>query len=282
MRPVSKLLVGTMLNLVATGFVAAQPLPGQTHESRILSDKFQIGMGAFFADFTTEAAVGLGGVLGTTIRLEDSLNVEDNTDSFLLEGQWRFKRRHALAWATYRFSRSGVTVLDEEFEFEGITYGIDADLAMTFDSDTYALTYRYSFINNGKTEAGISAGLATFKYGIDVEGEASIGDPNNPAVVTAASESLLAPVPNFGMYINHAFNPNWILRLSASFLNLNVSDYEGKLTQTRATVDGYFVRHVGIGAGLASSNLKFTKSGDDPWSVDYRYSGFLLYFSGVF
>jgi len=270
MRPVSRLLIGSILLLVATGLVAAQGLEGQTHESRVLSDKFQIGMGGFLADFTTDAAVGLGGVLGTTIRLEDTR-------------QWRFKRRHALAFATYRFSRSGVTVLDEEFEFEGITYGIDADLAMTFDSDVYALTYRYSFINNGKTEAGVSAGLATFKYGIDVEGEVNVGDPNNPTTeIAAASESLLAPVPNFGMYINHAFNPNWILRLSASFLNLNVSDYEGKLTQTRATVDWYFARHVGIGAGLASSNLKFTKSGDDPWSVDYRYSGFLFYVSGVF
>jgi hypothetical protein len=273
-----------MLLLVATGLVAAQGLEGQTHESRYLSDKFQIGMGAFIADFTTDASVGFGGAIGTRIRLEDTLGVEDSNDSFLLDGQWRFKRKHAIGWALYTFSRTGSSVLNEEIEIEGKTFVVDAEINTKFDSDALALVYRYSFINNGKTEAGISAGLATFKYGIDVEGAVSLGDPNNPTddEIAAASESLLAPVPNFGMYINHAFNPNWILRLSAGFLNLDVSDYEGRLTQTRATVDWYFVKHFGVGAGLASSNLKFTKSGEDPWSVDYRYSGFLLYFTGAF
>jgi hypothetical protein len=285
MRPLSKLLVGTALLLVVPFSVAAQGLPGQEHESRYLSDKFQIGMGAFFADFTTDAMVGFGATIGTRIRLEDDLGIKDNKSSFLLEGQWRFKPKHALSWNVYSFSREGTSVLDEQIEIEDKIFVVDATLDTKFDSDSFGLNYRYSFINNGKTEAGISAGLSTFKYGIDVKGEAYIGDPNvpdPPTDVAAASESLLAPVPNFGMYINHAFSTNWILRLGAGFLNLEIEDYDGRYAWTRATVDWYFIRNFGVGAGLASSNLKFTKSGDDPWSVDYRYSGFLFYVTGVF
>jgi hypothetical protein len=271
--------------LLASGLVAAQGLPGQTQESRYLSDRFEIAMGAFLADFTTDAQVGFGSRIGTRVRLEDDLGLKDNKDSFLLEGQWRFKRKHALGWAFYSFSREGTTILNERIEFEDQVFAIDGELDTRFDSDSYGLTYAYSFINNGKTEAGISAGLSTFKYAIELEGDAVIGDPNatDPETrVETAAESLLAPVPNIGMYINHAFTPNWVLRLGAGFLDLEVSDYEGRYAWTRATVDWYFVRNVGLGAGLASSNLKFTDSGDDPWSVDYHYSGFLLYVSGVF
>jgi hypothetical protein len=263
--------------------VAAQGLPGQTHESRYLSDKFQIGVGAFIADFTTDAAIGFAGKLGTQIRLEDDLGVKEDQSSFLLEGQWRFKPKHALGWSFYRFTREGTTILDEQIEIDDKIFVVDATLDTEFDSDTFALVYRYSFINNGKTEAGISAGLSTFNYGIEAEGEALIGDPNSPTTdVASADESLLAPVPNFGMYINHAFTPKWVLRLGAGFLNLEVDDFDGRFTWTRGTVDWYFIKHFGVGGGFASSNLKFTSSGDDPWSVDYRYSGFLLYFTGVF
>jgi len=94
---------------------------------------------------------------------------------------------------------------------------------------------------------------------------------------------VLAPVPAFGMYINHAFSKKWILRMSAGFLYLDVMDFEGRYLSTSVTVDYIFTKHFGLGGGFTRQNLDFSSAGgDNPWKIEYQVDGPTLYISLVF
>ena len=93
------------------------------------------------------------------------------------------------------------------------------------------------------------------------------------------TRSLIGP----GMFVNHAFTPNWILRMHAGFLNLNVGDFEGRYLITNVSIDWIFTKHFGLGAGLSRSDVDFkNKGGDHPYTVQYRLGGPSLYASLVF
>jgi hypothetical protein len=147
------------------------------------------------------------------------------------------------------------------------------------------VNYRYAFINNGKTEAGFTAGISWFAFDISLEGTGEVDDGMNPPVIreVSTSETLGIPVPAFGMFINHAFSKKWILRMSAGVLNLDVGDYEGRYVTTSVTVDYIITRHFGLGGGFMRQDLDFANTGgQNPYTIGYRLGGPTLYFSLVF
>jgi hypothetical protein len=125
--------------------------------------------------------------------------------------------------------------------------------------------------------------LSTFDLGVGLEGEVRIvgSDPDEPPLIEerGAREGLIAPVPTLGMFIDHALSPRWILRASAGFLDLDIGDYSGRYIETQITIDYFFSEHFGVGGGLSGSDIKVTYSGEDPFRFDYRFSGFVFYFS---
>ena len=90
-------LITTSLVLVlAAATVRAEPLKGQDQESRLLSDHFGLSVGALAASFNTEAQIGIGTNLGTFIRLESDLGLDESLTVGWAHGFWRFNRRSAL------------------------------------------------------------------------------------------------------------------------------------------------------------------------------------------
>ena len=67
-----------VMALLGVVLMAAGPHPDliaaeSPDDYRVISDKFTISLGSYITDFTTDAAVGSGNVLGTFIRVEDDL-----------------------------------------------------------------------------------------------------------------------------------------------------------------------------------------------------------------
>lgn len=259
----------------------AEPLAGQDHESRFLSDRFQVALGGFLVDFDTAAAVGNGRVLGTVIQLEDDLNLDSNQTVIRLDGMWRIRPKHALEYGCLSLDRDALSILEEEFEFQGKVYEVDAIVASEFKNTLFRLGYRYSFLNNGKVDTGFIAGLSTYDYNIalSVEGTVS-GQP--PDEAASGSQGLILPIPTVGLFTNFAITPRLILRGEVSVLDLDIGDYKGKLTDSRITFDSYIWRHVGVGGGLSTTDLEVSKRGEDPFRVQYEYSGLLFYVTSVF
>ena len=254
-------------------------------EYRLVSDRFNVTAGTYLADLNTEAAVGIAGLAGSFIRLEDDLAIEQYQTTFRLSGFWRLGStgRNAITFGYVGIDRQGSRVLEEEIEFQGITYRADGTLASDFNVKTFSLGYRYSFVNTGRTEAGFTAGISAYDFSLALAGEIEVTQPGRQIYESAAaSEDILAPLPTVGMFVNYGITERLILRLHAAFLSLNVDDYSGRVTDSGFSLEYYFLRNFGVGFGAATTDIQVDKTGEDPWSVGYRQGGFTFYLTGVF
>jgi len=264
---------------------AADSLPGQDRESRVLSDRFNVTLGGYEPQFSTDLAAGFGGVLGAFINVERTLGLQEDLSVFRLGGFYRFKPRHAIDWTYSVLNRDGSALIDEQIEFGDppMEFEIGAEVASTFDSTLFALNYKYSFINNGKVDAGVSLGLFTYSYDLELAGQAQVmGDPGGLTAFEQVSTRVLAPLPAAGIFISYAVRKNVIFRADVRALNIEIGDFTGKFSDTVFTLDWYFYKHVGVGIGASRTAIDFKDEGSDPFLIDYSYGGFLYYVSVVF
>ena len=284
-RSLTALLVLVAACTLCTAPALADPLPGQDQESRLLSDRLNVSLGFFQPDFSTNVAAGFGGLLGAFINVERQLNVTEDLGVFRLDGFYRFKPKHAIDWTYTVLNRDGTTVIDERIEWgePPMEFRVGAVVDSTFDTTLFAVNYKYSFVNNGKIDAGVSAGLFTYKYELELAGAAAIVEPPGQlAAHEVADTRLLAPLPAFGMYMQYAVRKNLIFSGNIRALNIEFGDFTGKFLDSRFTLDWFFYKHLGIGVGFARTSIDFKDQGSDPFSVDYEYGGFLAYASIVF
>jgi hypothetical protein len=282
-------IIVALLSLAVPSSAAAKKDNVTWLDTRLIGDRGSIHLGGYLTDFKTEAAVGSGTILGTVIRLEEDLAVEKYNRTFRLGGFYRFKPRQGIRASYFSLSRSGSNVLDETISCCGYEWAVGAQLDTEFDVQVLALVYQYSIVNNGRTEAGFTAGLSTYDFNLVVEGEGTITPlPATTGVRESsgeikADEGIIAPIPTVGIFIAHAITPNLIVAVRASFLDLTVGDYSGRLVDSSVTLEYFFNRTFGVGFGSNTTDIDVSNSGDDnPWLVNYRQAGLLAYLSFVF
>jgi hypothetical protein len=277
--PVAILLALTIA-LVGGGLGTAAAADDET-EYRFIDDRWIIALGGYLADFTTDASIGTGNLIGTTLRLEDDLGLSEDDRQFRVDGIYRFNRRHAIGYGFWSLTRNGSEVLDRQIEVGDEIYGLNATLVSKFDAKWFRADWRYSFLRNPKGEAGINLGLSTYDFDVALEGEACAGPPDDPCSIIGdnarVEESLLAPVPTLGVFINYAIKPKLLFRANLNFFDLSVGDYEGRIVDTTLLFEWYFTRHFGVGGGTNGTDIRVKDSSEDPFSVDYDISGLMAY-----
>lgn len=272
-----------VLALLAGPAVAGERFDALDEDSRILSDRVNLAAGSYTVDFNTTAAVGVGGVIGTFIRLENQLRLAEDKSDVFLDGFYRITPKKTLQFTWLRLARDAVTVIDESIDFQGIEF--KGFVASQFDSTLFKLVYSYSFFNNGKVNGGFAAGLSTYRYKLGLAGDIVIRDENGNEVGTDIDdqvEDLLIPLPTVGIFLDYAIMKRLIFRARVDFLDVSIGDLEGRLLDTKMSLDWYFNKNIGIGFATAGTTLDVQDTGDDPFSANYRYSGLQFYVTGVF
>ena len=278
-------IIVSLALLVATIPASAKELSFE-YDYPVVSDRWGISLGGYLVDLDTTVAVGFGNVVGTIIKLEDILNLEESQDILRLEGFVRMAPKHALEFGLLQINRSAnadilTDVLDfDEFEFTG---SIDT----VFNIDQLKTTYKYSFINNGQVNAGFSVGLSWFNLEATVSGNAELLDSNGDPIIDGLTleeteERLLAPVPSLGMFVEYAPVKWFLVRMEAQFFDLDIGDLDFLYSDTRIVMDFYVTRHVGLGIGVGTTRLEYIDTGDDPLRVDFRFGGVLFHLSIAF
>ncbi len=261
--------------LLAAWMSPALAEPQSGSENRVIEDDWVIDIAGFLAEIKTDAGAGTGEVIGTVIRAEDTLGLDDHQTVLLLNGQYRFNPKHALGVGLWSLNRSGTALIDEQVEFEGVLYDVGADLHTQFDTSWFRVDWRYSLMRTEQGEAGFSLGLSAYQFDIALNGEATVSDGMGGTFLqeVRARQNVLAPVPTVGIFMNYAFRPALVMRVHADFFDLSLSDLEGKLVNTSINLDWYFARHVGLGIGLDITDISYQDTGTDPFIVDFRQSG---------
>lgn len=288
-RCAGHVVLGLLVVLVFASPVDAQEKLSQNRldprfeDTPMITDAFDFSLGGFLIDLNTSAAVGSGIGFGSIIRLEEILGLEENKNLLRLGFRWDFAHKHSIGLTWFSISRSSSGLFDETIDFDDLRFV--GYFESQFDVDFYGLEYRYSLINNNRVAAGFSFGVSTFDFSVGIEGDAYlIGEiPSNPIIeYHVATADIIAPVPSIGMFIEYAVTRKFIVSSKVQYVDLSISGYDGRFMDVELTVDWFFTRHFGIGGGLASTDITVIYNGDDPYRIDYRYSGILFHLRGSF
>jgi hypothetical protein len=249
-------------------------------EYRVIADEWVLSAGGLVTDFSTTAAVGTGNALGTIIRLEDELGLEDDKSAFRADGFYRFNPRHAIGFGYWSLNRSGSNIIADQIEWQGNVFDASVNLLTEFDIQWIRADWRYSFMRSERGEAGISLGLSTYDFLAALEGDATIGMAMTQRV--RAEETIFAPVPTVGMFVNFAVTPNVLFRTTMNFLDLTAGDLEGEVSDISFVFEWYLSEHFGIGGGTSRTSIDYKDTGTDPFTIDYSQSGFIAYITFTF
>ena len=242
----------------------------EIQETRYLGDRFSIRIIGGLVNMNTDIAAGRG--LGALIDLEDVLGFDEQMSTFGLEGFYRFtkNRKHAIRIKYGNFDREAHAVVEGSVPILDLDFV--GEVASEFVNQVATLEYQYSFINNGKTEAGISAGLGFYKYELALAGQVVINDDPDQTEFRGENVNVIAPVPSLGFFINQALTKELILELRTSFIDLSIGEHNGRIFSTWVSLTWFFSRHVGVGVGLSGSDVAYEKSGETKIKVDVRQS----------
>ena len=267
----------TVVSVLAVCFLLATVTPvataqenPETEETRYLGDRFSFRIIGGLVNMNTDVAAGGG--LGALIDLEDVLGFDEQISTIGLEGFYRFtkNRKHAIRIKYGNFDRDALAVVEGSVPILDLDFV--GEVASEFVNQVATLEYQYSFINNGKTEAGISAGFGFYKYELALAGQIVINDDPDQTEFRGESVDVIAPVPGLGFFINQALTKELILELRTSFIDLSIGEHNGRIFSTWVSLTWFFSRHVGVGVGLAGSDVAYEKSGETKIKVDVRQS----------
>ena len=249
--------------------------------NRVLGDKFSIRLLGGLVDINTDVAAGSS--LGALIDLEDILGFDEEISTFGFEGFWRFTKngKHSLRLKYGNFDRDAETAVEGRVPIFDVDFF--GEVKSSFVNQVATLEYQYSLINHHKTEAGISAGFAFYKYDLALEGQVIIDNNPDEAEFRSESVGVVAPVPAVGFFINQALRQNLILELRTSFIDLEVGEHNGRIFSSWGSVTCYFTRHFGVGLGLTGSDIVYDrKTEKERLKVELRQSALTVNVSAVF
>jgi len=286
-RSLCRLLMA-LIAIGASGSVQAQSDGGKEKKpARPMTAKWNVALGGLVANFKTETTFARSGI-GTNIKLESDLNLDRRDDSATLEFFYRLRKKGRVGFGYVDFSRFGGGDISRDFDFGDLDIkgSLGAVVDTSLDTTWAKADYRYSFVNDGRTEAGISGGLAYVDINLRLSGEGFVSVEDGPVENATFVEDvgIALPVPVFGVFINHGITSKLIFRIAAESFELSVSGKRGRIFTSAFLFEYYFSKHVGIGGGVTGIDMSYddTSKQDKEFVVDYRISGAALYLTLVF
>jgi hypothetical protein len=249
----------------------------QPRDTPLLSDRMGISGGAYFTKLKTDFQAGGAHSLGTVIDLETDLDLSSQTNSGWGDVFYRINPRHTLDLTFTAIKRTGHRVVDRDIVYDDLEFFTNTDVQSTFNSRLLGLGYRYSFLNDGRVETGITTGVSTFWYNLELDGQASVaGSGSGTSQIRHTSQDILAPIPSVGIFTSCALRRELVLYGAMNVFMVDVGSVSGHLIDGRFTIHYFPLRHVGIGLGFAGTGVGLKYGTEtNTFGADYSYAGWL-------
>ena len=259
-------LLATLAALAAVPAAAADPLYEQGVSARL---------GAFFATADTSLRLdAANGALGTSISLESDLGYEDSKTVPTFDAMWRINPRHRIELGYARLARDAQKTITGEIHFGDSVFPVNANVNSKFETDTWRLTYGWSFYRDGGNELALLLGVHTTSFKTKLE-------TSGGGIAEGADRTV--PLPVIGLQGTWAVDPKWRLNGWVQVFALNYNDYEGSMVNGAVSAEYRFSPNVALGAGYTvfDYDLDVTK-GKARGSFDYQFSGPMIYVNAGF
>ncbi len=147
----------------------------------------------WFPDLSGDIRVDDNGLSGTSLDLEDDLEVDD--ESYPLVEVFAGLGNHHLSVAYYNADYEGSNVLDRTITFDGDTFNVGERVKSSLEYDVYDVMYRYDLLDLENVLAGFSLGLVGRVQVFD--GSVEIDSPS-----MSTRQDFTAPIPMAGLNLH--------------------------------------------------------------------------------
>jgi hypothetical protein len=218
--------------------------------------------------------------VGSSLQLQRIFDVDRERTYARFGGYWRFSRKHRLNFQYLRTSSSGTnTLVDEEITIGDDVIELNAAIGAEEKTRFAALEYRYAFVNNGRAEAGLSAGLGVIDTDLTLFGEVTVGP-----FTEIAKERVNAtiPLPVGGFYVDFTLTKRLFLSVDALIFSANYDKYSGNVDDSRIALRWYPTKVFGFGAAWNRTriDIKIAEPDGDIF-LDYLFDGPSVFISFV-
>ena len=271
----ARVAAGVALVLFGTGAAMA------ADEPQPLDDTFALSLASFVLSSDTKVRVDGASSAGTEFDWEDTFGIGDAT-RFRVDGQWRFAERHKLRFLWFKNSNTRSKKFEQDIEWNGVVYPVNAKVKGEFDFDVYELAYEYSFLRRDTYEINGSIGLHYTDLGLALSAKAEISGGALEGDLKE-SASVGAPLPVIGLRGMWVLPHDFVIDATAQFFALSIDQYDGHLTDYKVTLTWQPKKWLGIGVGYNQFGVDVdVDDGDFKGSLDWTYRGPMLFYSATF
>ena len=264
---------------VLVGALASPVAYAAADAPNLLSDPFNIGLGTFVLNSDTEVRLDGSTQPGTPVNWEDTFGGGDQS-RFRLDGHWRFgdSKRHKVLLMVFNSSRNSARTLDEDIEWNGETFPVNAKVKADFSFDVYQVAYEYALWRRDNYEINGSVGLHYTDLSMSLAVDAS-----SVSAKLKEEASVAAPLPVVGLRGIWVLPHNFWLDASAQFFALSFDEYDGNLQDYKIVVTWQPKKWLGIGLGYNQFGIDVdVDQSKFKGSLDWTYQGPMLYYSATF
>jgi hypothetical protein len=226
-------------------------------------EKFGLMVGGFMFASDTEARVDSAAGIGTSIDLEKTLGIDENLGTYRIGLMYRFgkQRRHQIDVHYFDSARSGAKTLTEDVEIDGKLYPAGTSVNSDFDLRFINFDYAYAFLQDDRVRLALSAGLHLTDARLRVTSTTRSLDED---------EALLAPLPVIGLRAEMVLTPRWRFKTNLDLMYLEISGFEGRVSDLYLGVEYLAFRNLGFGFGANSVRYRIEGDGNEPFTADFR------------
>ena len=216
------------------------------------------------------------------IDFEDDLGFDSEVRMAWINGRWRIAERHRLSLLYLPIKRTTELTTGTDIDVGGNIIKTGAFLGSSVKTHVFDLEYIYSFFKRPNLEIGFTAGIYWMNSlaELTAAGEIVFDGEDTPVFRSdyEANLRLIAPLPLIGFTASYEIMPRWIAHAAARYLDVTISDIEGRILNLNLSTEYYFTKHVGAGAALALFDVSVRHNGVVFYNtLTYEYSGLQAY-----
>jgi hypothetical protein len=278
-KPTSIFSVHPLVALLLVCFLSALATPAWP----AFDERYEMSIGGAITSFDTKIRINSrDNSIDSEIDFEEGLGFDNNVRLGWINGKWRMADRHRLSVLYVPIKRTTSYTTTSDLNIDGNVIKSGAFVGASVRTHVFDIEYIYSFFKRPDWEIGFSAGIYWMNSLAEVAaaGEIIVEGSDQAEFRTnyEANQRLIAPLPLIGFTASYAFNPKWKAHATARYLDVAISDIDGRIMQLNLATEYYFTKHIGAGASLGSFDVSVRQNGVVLLnSLTYEYAGLQAY-----
>jgi len=269
--------------IFATALLLGSPAVLAGEPPNLLTDSFQLALGTF--SINSEPTVQLKGTTGAGDRVDfDEVLGGGDATRIRLDSHWRFgdSDRHKVKLIAFSLSRDNSRTLDEEIEWGGEVFPVNAKVKAEFNFDVIEAAYEYAFLHRDNYELSAAIGLHWTELDTSLSASAETSGGTLTGDISS-SGSVDLPLPVIGLRGIWSLSNDFWLDATAQYFALSIDEYDGNLQDYRVLITWQPRKWLGVGIGYSQFSVDVDVDADKfDGSLDWTYRGPIIYYSASF